>query len=79
MEANRAFRFHSSGIGDTIIGPAIFRPWRVHRCGGDYTERLRRLLDVIEDRDLFLAFLFVGGCTVGKSTEPLDWFFAEFR
>jgi hypothetical protein len=35
------------------------------------------LLDVIEVWDLFLEFLIVDGCTDGKSTEPLDWFFAE--
>ena len=35
------------------------------------------MVDLIEDWDLFLAFLIVDGCTDGKSTEPLDWFFAE--
>ena len=54
-----------------------FALWKKHRYGGDYTDRLRRLLDLIEDWDLFLAFLIVDGCTAGKSTEPLDWFFAE--
>ena len=54
-----------------------FALWKKHRYGGDYTDRLRRLLDLIEDWSLFLAFLIVDGCTDGKSTEPLDWFFAE--
>ncbi len=40
-------------------------------------ERLRQLLEVIGGWDLFLAFLIVDGCTIGKSTEPLEWFFAE--
>ena len=54
-----------------------FALWKKHRYGGDYTERLGRLVDLIEEWDLFLAFLIVDGCTDGKSTEPLDWFFAE--
>ena len=54
-----------------------FALWKKHRYGGDYTDRLERLLDLIEDWDLFLAFLIVDGCTAGKSTEPLEWFFAE--
>ena len=54
-----------------------FAIWKKDRCGGNYTDRLGRLLQVIEDWDLFLAFLIVDGCTVGKSTEPLNWFFAE--
>jgi len=54
-----------------------FALWKKHRYGGDYTDRLGRLLDLIEDWDLFIAFLIVDGCTAGKSTEQLDWFFAE--
>ncbi len=53
--------------------------WKKHRAGRDYSERLRQLLEVIVGWDLFLAFLIVDGCTVGKSTEPLEWFFAEVR
>ena len=49
-----------------------FALWKKHRYGGDYTERLGRLVDLIEEWDLFLAFLIVDGCTDGKSTEPLD-------
>ena len=56
-----------------------FAIWKKYRYGGDYTERLGRLLEAIEDWDLFLAFLIVDGCTDGKSTEPLDWFFAEIQ
>ncbi len=54
-----------------------FALWKKHRYGGDYSDRLERLLDLIEDWNLFLAFLIVDGCTTGKSTEPLEWFFAE--
>ena len=35
------------------------------------------MVDLVEEWELFLAFLIVDGCTDGKSTEPLDWFFAE--
>lgn len=54
-----------------------FAIWKKHRNGGDYNERLRQLPEVIDGWDLFLAFLIIDGCTVGKSTEPLEWFFAE--
>ena len=51
--------------------------WNKQRNRGDYSDRLRQLLELIDDWDLFLAFLIIDGCTAGKSTEPLDWFFAE--
>lgn len=54
-----------------------FALWKKHRYGGDCTDRLWRLLDLIEDWDLFLAFLIVDGCTAGKSTEPMEWFFEQ--
>ena len=54
-----------------------FALWKKHRYGGDYTERLGRLLNLIDDWDLFLTFLIVDGCTAGKSIEQRDWFFAE--
>ncbi len=54
-----------------------FALWKKHRYGGDYGERKRQLLETIEDWDLFLSFLIVDGCTAGKSTEPLEWFFAD--
>ena len=42
-------------------------------------ERIAKLLSVIQDWDLFLAFLIVDGCTEGKSREPLHWFFEQIR
>lgn len=56
-----------------------FAIWKKHRYGGDYDQRLRRLIEVIDNWDLFLAFLIVDGCTAGKSTEPLEWFFTEIE
>lgn len=38
-------------------------------------ERFEELLGRVHDWDLFLAFLIVDGCTVGKTREPLHWFF----
>ncbi|TWT91646.1 hypothetical protein [Neorhodopirellula pilleata] len=56
-----------------------FALWKKYRYGGDHSERKRQLLEVIDDWDLLLAFLIVDGCTAGKSTEPLEWFFAEIE
>jgi len=56
-----------------------FAIWKKHRYGGDHTESFGRLVEMIKDWDLFLAFLIVDGCTDGKSTEPLNWFFAEIQ
>lgn len=54
-----------------------FAQWRKYRYGGDHSDRLQQLLDTITNWDLFLVFLIVDGCTSGKSTEPLEWFFGE--
>ena len=81
--ASLARQFLSKYVSDSDLLNIVqfhdepFALWKKHRYGGDYTDRLGRLLDLIEDWDLFLVFLIVDGCTDGKSTEPLDWFFAE--
>lgn len=41
--------------------------------------RFERLLKAISNWDLFLAFNIIDGCTVGKSREPLKWFFRELK
>ena len=49
--------------------------WRQHEHKGVVSEtRMETLLRVIDDWDLFLAFLIVDGCTEGKSRAPLEWF-----
>jgi|SRR5579884_919688 len=42
-----------------------------------YEERLERLLDTIEDWELFLLFNIIDGCTAGKDREPIRWFLDE--
>ena len=37
-------------------------------------ERLRSLIERIDDWNLFLAFLIIDNCTAGKSREPMQWF-----
>ena len=52
--------------------------WRQVQHRGHYDQaRFDALRATIHDWDLFLAFLIVDGCTVGKSREPLHWFFQE--
>lgn len=83
--ASLARQFLAKSVSDSDLLNIVqfhdepFALWKKHRYGGDYTHRLGRLLDLIEDWDLFLAFLIVDGCTAGKSTEPLDWFFGEIN
>ena len=81
--ASLARQFLSKYVSDSALLNVVqfhdepFALWKKHRYGGDYTDRLRRLLDLTEDWDLFLAFLIVDGCTAGKSTEPMEWFFEQ--
>ena len=51
--------------------------WRQERHGKLNRARLDALFSLIQNWDLFLAFLIVDGCTVGKGREPLHWFFGE--
>ena len=51
--------------------------WKKHKQGGAISDRYLALLRTIQDWDLFLAFLLIDGCTDGKSTEPIEWFFCE--
>jgi hypothetical protein len=52
--------------------------WRQFSGKGQFSvERFDALLKTIKDWNLFLAFLIVDGCTVGKAREPLRWFFHE--
>ena len=81
--ASLARQFLSKHISDPNLLNIVqfhdepFALWKKHRDGGDCTVRLGRLINLIEDWDLFLTFLIVDGCTAGKATEPLAWFFTE--
>lgn len=55
-----------------------FALWRQVSSKGTYNrERLQALVEAIDDWNLFLAFNIIDGCTIGKSREPLRWFFQE--
>jgi len=54
--------------------------WRNKESKGAVNQaRLDALLEAIQDWNLFLRFLIVDGCTVGKTRAPLKWFFGEVR
>lgn len=53
-----------------------FALWQqVRHRGYCSDERLERLLTAIGDWNLFGAFLLIDGCTPGKGSETLEWFF----
>lgn len=54
---------------------ALYR--QVQRKGTYDHQRFGRLLETVDDWDVFLAFNIVDGCTAGKSREPLRWLFGE--
>jgi len=55
-----------------------FALYRQFESKGKYNQdRFNSLLKAIHDWNLFLAFNIIDGCTVGKSREPLQWFFRE--
>ena len=51
--------------------------WRQEQHGRLNHARMDALFALIQDWDLFLAFLIVDGCTEGKNREPLHWFFGQ--
>ena len=57
-----------------------FALWKQFAATGAYDlERFTRLLNAIQDWDLFLLFLILDGCTQGKDPEKLRWFIQEVR
>ncbi|QDU59671.1 hypothetical protein Pan216_05030 [Planctomycetes bacterium Pan216] len=51
--------------------------WRKSGGAGCDEKRLARLIERIDDWDLYSAFLIIDGCAEGKSREPLVWFFRQ--
>lgn len=52
--------------------------WQQFRRTGSYSqERLQRLVETIQDWELFLMFLIIDGSTKGKQRAMLNWFFQE--
>ncbi len=50
---------------------ALYR--QAHQKGAANPERVQRLLETIQDWELFLKFIVIDGWTDGKSRAPLDW------
>lgn len=54
--------------------------WKQFSGTGSYdSNRFSILLETIKDCDLFLMFLIIDGCTLGKDPEKLSWFITEVR
>ncbi len=57
-----------------------FALWKQYLYTGSYnSERLLKLLDTIQDLNLFLMFLIIDGCTLGKDRNMIRWFIGEVR
>lgn len=57
-----------------------YKLWREYRQTGRYDgERFQRLLETIQDWDLFLLFIIIDGCTAGKEYAKLSWFIGELK
>lgn len=55
-----------------------FALWRQFDERGSFNqERMRKLVETIQNWDLFLAFLILDGCTEGKDRVVLQWFMRE--
>src|SRR5512138_1064918 len=54
--------------------------WKQFAATGSYdTQRFERLLEAIQDWDLFLMFTIVDGCVQGKDPGKTGWFINEVR
>lgn len=54
--------------------------WLQYEERGAYdAARFQRLLNTIQDWDLFLTFIVIDGCTKGKELSKLSWFINEVR
>lgn len=57
-----------------------FALWKQFAAKGSYDmNRFSRLLDTIQDWDLFLMFLILDGGTQGKDPDKVRWFIQEVR
>jgi hypothetical protein len=54
--------------------------WQQFERTGSYDlRRFEKLLETIQDWDLFLMFLIIDGCTKGKEPRKTGWFIREVR
>ena len=57
-----------------------FALWKQFAATGTYdAQRLEKLLETIQDWDLFLMFIIIDGSTEGKDPEKIRWFIGEVR
>ena len=57
-----------------------FNLWQEYLQTGNYDrDRFQGLLDTIKNWDLFLIFIIIDGCTVGKDPAKIHWFIDEVR
>jgi hypothetical protein len=84
--ASLARKFASQFTDDTDLLNMIqfhdvnFALWKQFAATGSYDiQRFSRLLDTINDWDLFLMFLIMDGCVRGKDLDKLGWFIGEVR
>jgi hypothetical protein len=84
--ATRARRFAERYTDDERLLATIeqhdrpYSLWRKLRRSGRLDERgMRRMLDRIPDRDLFMRFVELDGSTEGKRPEPVEWLKQELE
>jgi len=57
-----------------------YKLWRDYLQTGSYDkDQFQRLLDTIQNWDIFLMFIIIDGCTEGKDLAKLSWFIDEIR
>jgi hypothetical protein len=57
-----------------------YKLWREYaKTGALDQKRFQKLLDTIQNWDLFLMFIIIDGCTAGKDSEKIRWFIDKVR
>ncbi len=57
-----------------------YKLWQEYLQNGSFSsERFQKLLNIIENWDLFLMFIIIDGCVKGKDYSKLAWFINEVR
>jgi hypothetical protein len=84
--ASLAREYASQFTGDTGLLNIIqfhdenYALWQEYSQTGSYDKgSFQRLLDIIENWDLFLMFIIIDGCVEGKDLAKLSWFIDEVR
>lgn len=86
MHSILAMKFAKSFVCDEDILNIIllhdenYALWKQFKKNGTYnTARFHRLINLIEDIDLFLIFTIIDGATKGKEIQKLSWFLNEVK